>query len=201
MNDLTPNNRAFDRQSEKRMLDVLIRAGLILILAMLCYRIFSPFLVLMVWAMILAITLYPLNEALAKRLGGSKGWAATLIALLGVALIVGPTAVLVSSTGDSVQGLIEGVQQNTLQIPEPNAKVAAWPIVGERIFALWERAHDDLPALIKSLQPKIGDLAKAAVAMIAAIGAGGREVDLLYTLGLNTEQFISCDRRWPGSSS
>ncbi len=170
MNDLKPNDRAFDRQGEKRLLDVLIRAGLILILAMLCYQIFSPFIVLMVWAMILAITLYPLNEALAARLGGRKGWAATLIALLGVALIVGPTAVLVSSTGDSVQGLIEGVQQNTLQIPSPNEKVATWPIVGERIFALWERAYADLPALIKSMQPKIGDLAKGALAMIAAIG-------------------------------
>ena len=170
MNDSKPNNRGFDRQGEKRLLDVLIRAGLVLVLALLCYRIFSPFLVLMVWAMILAITLYPLNEALAARLGGSKGWAATLIALLGVALIVGPTAVLVSSTGDSVQGLIDGVQQNTLQIPPPNAKVATWPIVGERVFALWEGAYADLPALIKSLQPKIGDLAKAALAMIAAIG-------------------------------
>ena len=136
MNDPRPNDHSFGQQGEKRLLDVLIRAGLILVLAMLCYRIFSPFLVLMVWAMILAITLYPLNEALAARLGGRKGWAATLISLLGIALIVGPTAVLVSSTGDSVQRMIDGVQQNTLQIPEPNAKVAAWLIVGERIFAL-----------------------------------------------------------------
>jgi predicted PurR-regulated permease PerM len=171
MNDPKPIDPSVDPRFERKLLDVLIRAGLILILAMLCYRIFSPFLVLMVWAMILAITLYPLNEALAARLGGSKGWAATLISLLGVALIVGPTAVLVSSTGDSVQRLIEGVQQNTLQIPSPNAKVAAWPIVGERIFAVWERAYTDLPALIKSMQPKIGDLAKGALAMIAAIGA------------------------------
>ena len=64
---------------ERRLLDVLIRAGLILALAMLCYRIFSPFLVLMVWALILAVTLYPLHQALAARMGGRQGWAATLI--------------------------------------------------------------------------------------------------------------------------
>jgi predicted PurR-regulated permease PerM len=170
MHDPKARDRAFDSRDEGRLLDVLIRAGLILALAMLCFQIFSPFLVLMVWALILAITLYPLNQALASRLGGRKGWAATLITLLGVTLIVAPTAVLVSSVGDSVQRLIEDVQQNTLQIPPPNARVADWPLVGERIFAVWEKAHTDLPALIKSLQPKIGDLSKAALAMVAAIG-------------------------------
>ena len=178
MHDSKASDRPIDRRDEGRwldvlegrLLDVLIRAGLILALAMLCYRIFSPFLVLMVWALILAITLYPLNQALARRLGGRSGWAATLITLLGIALIVVPTAVLVNSVGDSVQRLIEDVQQNTLQIPPPNARVADWPVVGERIFAVWERAYTDLPALIKSLQPKIGDLAKVALAMVAAIG-------------------------------
>ena len=37
---------------------------------MLCYRVFSPFLVLMVWAVILAVTLYPLHQWLAARMGG-----------------------------------------------------------------------------------------------------------------------------------
>ena len=153
-----------------RLLDVLIRAGLIFALALLCYRIFAPFLVLMQWAVILAVTLYPLHQAAACRIGGRQGWAATLITVLGIALIVAPTAVLVSSTGDSVQHLIHGVQENTLQIPAPPAGVATWPIVGERVFAAWEQAHTDLPALVKNLQPKLGELAKAAVAMVASIG-------------------------------
>ncbi len=37
------------------MLDVLIRAGLIPMLACLCYRVLAPFLVLVVWAPILAV--------------------------------------------------------------------------------------------------------------------------------------------------
>ena len=165
-----------DPATEKRLarllLDVLIRAGLVLALVMLCYRIFSPFLVLMVWALVLAITLYPLHQALAARMGGRQGWAATLITLLGVALIVAPTAVLVSSMGDSVHRAIDEVQQNTLQIPPPRPGVAAWPVVGPKVHAAWQLAHDDLPALVKSLQPKIGELAKAALAMVASIGGG-----------------------------
>ena len=162
----------YERRLARLLLDVLIRAGLTLVLVMLCYRIFSPFLVLMVWALILAITIYPLHRALAARLGGRRGWAATLITLLGVVLIVAPTAVLLDSMGDSVHRLVSEVQQGTLQVPPPKPSVAEWPVVGTKIHAYWQQAHDNLPALVKSLQPKIGELAKEALAMVASIGGG-----------------------------
>jgi predicted PurR-regulated permease PerM len=153
-----------------RLLDVLIRAGLILALALLCYRVFAPFLVLMVWALILAVTLYPLHQAVARGIGERQGLAATLITILGVVLIVAPTALLLSSIGDSVQQLIRDVQHDTLQVPPPRPNVAAWPVVGKKVYAFWEKAHADLPGLVQSLQPKIGHLAKAGLAMVASIG-------------------------------
>jgi len=153
-----------------RLLDVLIRAGLILALALLCYQVFAPFLVLMVWSLILAVALYPLQQAVARRIGERQGLAATLITVLGVVLIVAPTALLLSSMGDSVRQLISDVQHNTLQVPPPRPTVAAWPVVGKRVYAVWEKAHADLPELVQSLQPKISDLAKAALAMVASIG-------------------------------
>ena len=79
-----------------QMLDVLIRAGLVFALAALCYRIFAPFLTLMVWALILAVALYPLHQMLARRLGGKQGLAATLISLTAAVLIVAPAVLLVS---------------------------------------------------------------------------------------------------------
>jgi predicted PurR-regulated permease PerM len=170
MSGSRPTDPPSDPSLERRLLDVLIRAGLIVVLALLCYRVFSPFVVLMVWASILAIALYPLHQALARRLGGRQGGSATLITVLGVALIVAPTAVLLSSVGDSVHHLIDDVQHDTLQIPPPAPGVAAWPVVGPKLHATWQLAHDDLPSLVKSLQPKLGELAKAAVAMVASIG-------------------------------
>src|SRR6187431_198731 len=135
-----PSGPLYRKALARLLLDVLIRAGLILVLAMLCYQIFSPFLVLMVWALILAVTLYPLHQALARRMGGRQGWAATVITVLGVALIVAPTALLLSSMGDSVHGLIEEVQQDTLQIPPPRPGIAEWPVVGPKIHVYWQQA-------------------------------------------------------------
>jgi predicted PurR-regulated permease PerM len=165
-----------DQELEQRLasplLDVLIRAGLILAMAMLCYQVLSPFLTLMVWALILAVTLYPLHQALARKIGGQQGLAATLLVALGIVLIVVPTAMLLSSLGDSVQQLVHKVQTNTLKIPAPRPSVQAWPIVGKRLHDVWSKAHEDLPALVQSMQPKIGELAKTALGVVASIGGG-----------------------------
>ena len=163
-----------DRELERRLagtlFDVLIRFALALVLAFLCYEVFAPFLSLMVWAVILAVTLYPALRKLARRMGDRQGLAATVMVLAGIVLIVGPTTLLVSSLGDSVHDFVAHVRDNTLQVPPPSAGVAEWPVVGKQVFGLWSQAHEDLPKLIQSQQPKIADLSKKAVAMVASLG-------------------------------
>ena len=155
-----------------RLMDLFIRAGLVLALVLMCYRIFAPFLTLMIWALILAVTLFPLQQLIARRIGGRQGLASTLVVLLGFALIVTPTAVLMNSMADSIHTLIKDVQENSLEVPAPRAGVAKWPLVGERLHAAWTRAHADLPGFVQSLQPKIGDIAKSALGFVAGIGVG-----------------------------
>jgi predicted PurR-regulated permease PerM len=154
------------------LLDVFIRATLILALAVLCYQIFSPFLALMVWALILAVALYPMQQWIAGRMGGRQGLASAVLVLLGLALIVAPTAVLMNSLGDSIHRLITAVQTNSLQVPPPRDGVIGWPIVGPKLHALWQQAHSDLPGLVQDMQPKLGDLSKSALSFVASIGTG-----------------------------
>ena len=65
-------------------MDVLIRAALIGALAVLCYQVFSPFLTLMVWSIILAVTLYPLHQWLARKVGGKQWLASTILVIVGL---------------------------------------------------------------------------------------------------------------------
>lgn len=160
-----------EQRLSRKLLDIFIRAGLIFALTALCYRIFSPFIALMAWALILAVTLYPAHQKLARKMGGKQGLAATLLVLGGVVLIGAPTAVLMTSLGDSVQDLIGSVRGNTLTISAPPSKVADWPVVGKKIHDFWSRAHADLPALVQSMQPQIGDLAKTALGVVASMAS------------------------------
>lgn len=160
-----------EKRLSARLLDVFIRSGLVLAMTMLCYKIFAPFLPLMLWALILAVTMYPIHRQIARRLGGRQGLAATLLILIGIVLIVAPTSVLLSSLGDSTFALINNVKQNTLQIPAPSPDVADWPIIGKKVHAYWSQVHNDLPATIQSMQPKIGELAKHSLDIVTGTGS------------------------------
>jgi predicted PurR-regulated permease PerM len=172
MNTPSQNNQELAELVASRMLEVLIRAGLIAILVALSLEIVAPFFSMMVWALILAVALYPLHQMLARKMGGRQKLAAVVIVILGATVIVVPTALLLNSLADSVRGLVSDVQNNTLKIGAPAESVKKWPIVGERVFSVWTSAHDDLPALVHSLQPKIGDLAEKALGMVAKFGGG-----------------------------
>ncbi len=162
----------FEQRVPFRLLDVSIRAGLIGVLAVLCYAFFRPFLPLMAWALILAITLYPLHRGLARRIGGRQGLAATILVISGCVVIIAPTALLMDSFGTSVHDLVTSVQDNTLEIPAPREGIKEWPVVGEKIYGFWSQAHSDLPATVQSMQPKIGELARKALSIVASIGLG-----------------------------
>ena len=165
-------SRPDDALVSARLLDIMIRAGLIAALAALCLVVFAPFLTLMAWAIVLAVVLFPLHRRLAKRLGGREGLAATLLVVAGIIGLVVPTAILMNSFGGSIHGLVEAVQNDRLQLPPPPDGVKGWPLVGPKIHGLWSKASDDLPGLVRSLQPKIGELARKALSIVASIGLG-----------------------------
>lgn len=172
MNIAPTHDEELMARGASRLMDIFIRAGMVLALVLLCYRVFSPFLTLMVWALILAVTLFPLHQMIARRIGGRQGLASTIVVLLGLALIVTPTALLMNSMADSIHQLVNDVQDNKLEVPAPRASVAAWPLVGEKLHGMWTLAHEDLPAFVQSLQPKIGTVAKSALAFVAGVGVG-----------------------------
>jgi predicted PurR-regulated permease PerM len=149
--------------------DTLIRVALIGGLAVLCFRIFSPFLNLTVSSIILAVAIYPLHQWVARRIGGRQKLASTILVIVGISLLVIPTWALMNSFADSVGGFVTAVQQNTLRIPPPSENVKSWPIVGNNLFDLWSKAQADLPGLLQSIQPKLSDLARDALSIVASI--------------------------------
>jgi len=171
MKPVTQQDPGIERRLPSNLWDTLMRVALIGALAVLCFQVFSPFLHLAVWSMILAVTLYPLHRMLARRLGGRQGLTSIILVILGIGLIVVPTWLLINSFADSIQSLVSAVQQNTVQVPPPREGVKNWPIVGKNLYEVWSNAHADLPALVQSMQPKIGDLARSALSMVARIGS------------------------------
>src|ERR1044072_5974307 len=106
MKPVTQPDREFEQREFPRLMDTLIRVALIVGLAVLCFRVLSPFLNLIVWSIILAVTLYPLHQMLARRVGGRQKLSLVLFVITGIALIVFPTWLLMTSFAGSIQRFI-----------------------------------------------------------------------------------------------
>jgi predicted PurR-regulated permease PerM len=157
-------------KAQPGLMDVLIRLAVVFALAWLCYLVLSPFLTLAVWSIILAVTLYPLHQAVARRVWNKQWLASLIVVVAGLLLIVVPLGLLVDSFADSVRGFVTGIQNGTLEIPPPSEGVHGWPVVGEKIYGLWSQAYNDLPGLVQTMQPKLGELARVALGAVASAG-------------------------------
>jgi predicted PurR-regulated permease PerM len=156
----------------RQLLDALIRAGLIAVLAVFCFRIFVPFLNLMVWALILAITLYPLQVRLRRRFPNREGLISTLIVAVAFGIILVPTYLLGAAVGDSIEHAIAIVRSGNFRIPPPAESVASWPLVGERVHEFWQQASTDLTGLAHRFAPQLKDAGLAVLGMVTGLGAG-----------------------------
>jgi predicted PurR-regulated permease PerM len=150
--------------SSKAFIDAMIILSLIAVLAYLCLRIVTPFLPVMLWGLILAVMIYPLQQSLAKKLGGRQGGASSILVVLGVLLIVGPVAILGASFAEHVREWDTRFENNELSIAQPGPGVAEWPVVGEKVHAIWSQAAADMPKFLEDNREQIEKLTKAGIA-------------------------------------
>jgi predicted PurR-regulated permease PerM len=156
----------------KDLTEVFITIGIIAVLVYLSVRVFSPFMGLVTWGLILAVTLYPIHQRLAGKIGDRQGMSATLLVLAGLLLIGTPTVMLGSSFAGHIQGVSQALEDETVQIPPPAESVAEWPLVGEKVYRVWSQASTSLPALLQKAKPQLTEFTKKMLAIMASTAGG-----------------------------
>lgn len=161
----------------RQLLDALIRAGLIAVLAAFCYRVCAPFINLMMWALILAVTLYPLHARVQLRFPERRGTIAALIILIVFAAILGPMALLGFAFNDSIQHAMEALRGGGIHIPPPDESVSRWPAVGPRVYGFWQEASTDVNGLMQKFAP---NLKQAGLALLGLLTGFGKDVLIFF---------------------
>jgi predicted PurR-regulated permease PerM len=96
-NDKDPSN---DRAFLNRGIDLAIRLAVLAVIVFSCFRIFKPFLMPVVWAVIIAIAVYPLFLMLKRLVGGRNRLAGTIFIVVSLAIVLVPTWMLTESLID-----------------------------------------------------------------------------------------------------
>jgi len=137
------------------ILDLLIRIGIILLLAAWCFDIIKPFIMPVVWGGIIAVAVYPLYGKLVSMAGGRKKVVAVLLTVSALLLLITPTVFIGLSTVEGAQHLIIGLDQGTITVPPPTPALAEWPLIGGSLYKTWELASNNLEAVLTQLAPQI----------------------------------------------
>jgi predicted PurR-regulated permease PerM len=170
------NNADFTRDA----IEAAIRLGLLLLLATWCFKIITPFIVPVVWGVIIAVAVYPLYLKLKSRLGNSNKLAATVYTLLTLALLITPTVMISNSIIDTSAIITERYEAGTLKIPAPADSVKEWPIVGEKLHGIWAQASANLEGTLKKYDTETKKIGRAIVT--GAAGAAGTILQFVLSI-------------------
>jgi len=143
--------------------DAMIGLGLAAALIILCFQVFAPFMGIMLWALIIAVMLFPAHQKLASRMGGRQGRSSTVIVIMGLLIIGAPLIILGGSLANQLADTFHAFQNDTIHISQPAPSVEEWPVIGEKVFDTWSQVSTNLPEFVKENKTGLENVVKRAI--------------------------------------
>ena len=144
---------------QKAPITTILRVVLLLLILAWCFYIIQPFIIVLVWAVIIAVALYPAYNRMVSSFGEKKKKLVTVVfTLIAAAIIVVPSYFLVASLARTTKMTAEKVRTNTLEIPAPKEDVKDWPLIGEQLYSEWNDISNNLDTYVKNHQDVILDI-------------------------------------------
>ena len=167
-NEKESNHILFDNKVIHSALQLLALS----ILLYFCFEIIKPFINLLIWGTVLAITLFPLHKKLTLILKGRKWISALIITLIMFLLIIGPATMLTLATVDEFKALNETYGVENMQIPPPDENIKNWPFIGNPLYNLWMEASDNLTDFYSKHADTIKPIGFKLLDLISSAGMG-----------------------------
>ncbi len=154
----------------KKIVDNIIRLGVLFFLLGWCFKILSPFVLILVWAAVIAIAIYPLYNIFVKMFRQRRTLAAVVLTLLILTVLLIPSWLVTDSLFEEVKYLRDLNQKGELVIPPPAENTSNWPGFAKPVLDFWTLASQNLQAAVSKYSGQL----KAAGAWLlsAALGVG-----------------------------
>jgi len=166
------NNVAADKSFQKNAMASFTQIGALMLLLILCFRIISPFVTIVAWAMIIAVAIYPAHVMLAGKLGGRQKASATIFVLVGLAILVIPTYMTADSSITALTTMGHDLKAGSVSISPPDESVEDWPVIGKKVYAAWDAAADNLEATLRNNQPQLVAFSEGVIKFAGSIAIG-----------------------------
>lgn len=168
------------RDKVSTTIEVSLRLIFLFLLLAWCLALLAPFIIPVLWGVIIAVSVSPLYKWLNKKLGNRPAWSAGIVTVLLLAVILVPAILLFTSVADDIHRIGEQLVNKELNIPAPKPEVAEWPLVGKKVYSTWDLAARQPEVFVT----KYGTQIKAAGKWFvnAALSLTGDIVKLLLSI-------------------
>ena len=146
---------AADRNFQKNAMASFIQIAAVVVLVLWCFQIIAPFLSIVIWGMIIAVALYPVHVKLSGTLGGREKLSSTIFVLLGLAILLVPVFILTDSSVAALKTVGADLNDGTVSISPPDPSVAEWPVIGERVYEVWNGAAVNLEDTLNKFEDQL----------------------------------------------
>jgi predicted PurR-regulated permease PerM len=160
------------RYTFEKLVDTIIRLAVLFFLVGWCFTILRPFVLILIWAGVIAIALYPLYIIFLKLFRQRKGWASVVLTLLMLSILVVPSWLLTQSVFEEVSHLRELNQQEQLVIPPPGENTKTWPAIAKPILDFWKLASENLREAMAQYSDQLKAAGAWVLSAVAGIGKG-----------------------------
>jgi predicted PurR-regulated permease PerM len=153
-----------------KVMEAVVRVGLVLLLTFWCFSILRPFIIPVIWGAILAVAVFPAYRGLTAKLAGRGKPAAVIFVMLGLSVVLVPAMLFTGSLIETGQQLAQQEVIDSVHVPPPPVEVKDWPLVGGSLYELWSQASHSLEPLADKFAPQ---LRAAAIWLLGAtVGTG-----------------------------
>ena len=153
-------------------IEIIIKVVLLGVILYYAMALLKPFLVPVLWGMIIAVSFAPLIDKLEKHFHGKRTLIVVILTVSAVTVLLVPTYMLSDSVVSSSQQLAHDLREGTLSVPPPSESVASWPIIGDKVYAFWDGAANNFESTILKLRPQIREYAGTIASALASAFGG-----------------------------
>lgn len=164
----------------KQAIEVFTRISLLILLMYWCFEILSPFIMPVLWGIILAVALAPLQQFIQKYIGQRKKLAAIIITILFLAILIVPASYFIHSLASSILEFKTEIENGTFSLLEPKEAIKKWPVIGEKLHTFLTLLTEHSEEFIAKYQSEITTSAK--VILTGVVGTSLSVLQILVSI-------------------
>ncbi|MCA1763761.1 MAG: AI-2E family transporter [Flavobacteriales bacterium] len=156
----------------KETVEIALKIGLLGLIMYWCFKILSPFLIPLIWGIIIAIAVEPVYLWLNARLRKSPKISATVLSGLLIVFILLPSIFLVKSAVNEARFITNKVRSGEIDLTEASSTVKDWPVVGDFAHDLWSDVNTNLKGVLDDYEKEVVEVTKFLFKSAANAGFG-----------------------------